>query len=425
MSSLRAPTRLLVVLALTLAWLVPASGVAAAATVVQPTGAYPDDVALVQAAVDLGGTVLLKATNTAGVPTEFNFGPATPGSGHVDLTSDVRIVGESIPAGRTTIQGGHAPLRSFDDIDVEVRDIAFDGPLRFALLLQGPVSAATTIAGNRVTDVVGQFFPGPGRSFAEAIVASGGAVTITDNTVERVHSDLGIGISQFFSAGPVEIARNQVHDIAGIGIESTANSGAVRIVDNVVSPGGAGDFATGIEINGSGSYYVGRNKVTVDHPSGVGFLAWGTEAFGFGPVAAPVVERNEIVVRSDWDAVELIGIVSDAYIGQNRISGRVGDTGFWMSGFFADPDSELSGNVVAGNNIGRLQVDRATAFLDEFTHDNAFIGQTGSIIDFGTDNRYTGMTLRSGPGSQVKNAVAQRNAALRDAHDRPVGVDGE
>ena len=48
----------------------------AAATVVYPTGSYPLDVQNVQAALDGGGTVLLKATNAAGVPTAFDFGPS-------------------------------------------------------------------------------------------------------------------------------------------------------------------------------------------------------------------------------------------------------------------------------------------------------------------------------------------------------------
>src|SRR6266576_5757478 len=47
----------------------------AADRVVYPTGVYPTDVQNVQAAVDQGGTVVLKARSTAGVPTHFNFGP--------------------------------------------------------------------------------------------------------------------------------------------------------------------------------------------------------------------------------------------------------------------------------------------------------------------------------------------------------------
>jgi hypothetical protein len=43
-------------------------------SVVYPTGLYPYDVTIVQAALDRGGTVLLKAVNVAGIPTPFNFG---------------------------------------------------------------------------------------------------------------------------------------------------------------------------------------------------------------------------------------------------------------------------------------------------------------------------------------------------------------
>lgn len=44
-------------------------------TVVYPTGIFPTDVQNVQAAINQGGTVLLKATDTVGHPLAFNFGP--------------------------------------------------------------------------------------------------------------------------------------------------------------------------------------------------------------------------------------------------------------------------------------------------------------------------------------------------------------
>jgi hypothetical protein len=45
-------------------------------TLVYPTGSFPLDVQNVQAAIDGSGTIILKATNSAGQPTAFNFGPA-------------------------------------------------------------------------------------------------------------------------------------------------------------------------------------------------------------------------------------------------------------------------------------------------------------------------------------------------------------
>jgi hypothetical protein len=149
------PVAIALVIAL---WLAPAAR-ADPITVVHPTGAHPHDAALVQAAVDAGGTVLLKAVGEDGSPTPFNFGPAEPGSGHVTLTRDVRVLGEEGDRARTIIQGGHAPIRSFDGISAEVRGVAFEGPLRFALFFNGPHTAETRIVSNRVTGLVGQVFP--------------------------------------------------------------------------------------------------------------------------------------------------------------------------------------------------------------------------------------------------------------------------
>ena len=93
----------------------------AAETVVYPTGNPANDVARVRAAVQTGGTVLLKARDTAGIPRAFEFGDYAVGgidwdsggyvalgtsgevievtSGafrfYVSLGNDVRLVGET------------------------------------------------------------------------------------------------------------------------------------------------------------------------------------------------------------------------------------------------------------------------------------------------------------------------------------------
>jgi len=74
---------------LVLCVLLATNGAQSATTVVYPTGVYPTDVQNVQVAVDLGGTVLLKAQNTASIATAFNFGPPVVGSGFVTLHRDV------------------------------------------------------------------------------------------------------------------------------------------------------------------------------------------------------------------------------------------------------------------------------------------------------------------------------------------------
>ena len=108
--------RMLVILVLVLVGLV---GIEAQGVEVYPTGNPAQDVPNIQNAVDLGGNVLLKATDTDGNPQYFNFGDF----GIVGIEKDVVIMGESIsettyptlPDGRTissdraVIYGGGNP----------------------------------------------------------------------------------------------------------------------------------------------------------------------------------------------------------------------------------------------------------------------------------------------------------------------------
>src|SRR5438105_304673 len=120
----------------------------AATTVVYPTGQYPADVQNVQAAVDQGGTVLLKATNPARVATSFNFGPPVRGRGFVDIERNTELVGERTSSAATTIQGGWGPVSGFGSNTVTVRDIDIRSPLDGAILFLSPRSSSTQIKSN-------------------------------------------------------------------------------------------------------------------------------------------------------------------------------------------------------------------------------------------------------------------------------------
>lgn len=104
-------------------------------TVVYPTGQHPADVNNVQAAVSAGGSVLLKATDTAGVFTPFNFGPAVAGSGTVFLNADVRLTGETVAGRMTTIKGGDTPFRSYQLVESAFEGLNFEGPRMAAVLV--------------------------------------------------------------------------------------------------------------------------------------------------------------------------------------------------------------------------------------------------------------------------------------------------
>ena len=76
---------------------------------------------VVQAAIDGGGKVVLKATNPSGQLTAFNFGPAdTHNSTRANLTTDVTMVGERVGQSMTTINGGFAPFLGFVPVKTHI-----------------------------------------------------------------------------------------------------------------------------------------------------------------------------------------------------------------------------------------------------------------------------------------------------------------
>jgi hypothetical protein len=79
----------------------------------------------VQAAIDAGETILLKAVDMSGVPTAFEFGT----TGGTVLTTDGILIGETIDGAKTRIHGGLALFGgSFRPVRSAIRGIHFDGP---------------------------------------------------------------------------------------------------------------------------------------------------------------------------------------------------------------------------------------------------------------------------------------------------------
>ena len=415
--------------AVILGTLTAASTTVAAATVVYPTEQYPADVLNVQAALDQGGTVLLKATNVSGTPTPFNFGPPTLGPGFVTFRRDAELTGEHQGGAATTIVGGFYPVRGFDPIRTSVRDITFDAPLHGAIFFEGAPEAETEITGNQISHVVGRLFPGFG-TVGEAMVVGSGRVVINDNIVDSVDADEGIGITELDSAGPVEILRNRVTGTSTNAIECTRNHGVVRIEDNIVRPGPTVDGfgGTGIEVNGTGAYIVFRNDVLIETPGGIGIFVFGAVGFGFGPVTGAVIQSNNVVMQPVGDidgslfndTIDLAGLVSDTYVGQNRVEGP-GFSAFSLFDASFDPaqPSDLGSNTYVGNNIAHVRAEFADVVLDDATHDTVLKGMSGSVVDLGANNHIAGFTRDGHPktGLQVSKAIHLRNRAIGAARD--------
>ena len=147
--------------------------------VVYPTGDELLDVTAVQAAInniELGGTVLLKATNATGVPTAFNFGqleydinypPSNPlsladiNNHRVVINNGVVLRGETTGDGQmTTIQNGYQTLTigpsAAPEGDVTIQGIHFrDAGLAGIVVARTSADYKVTIKDNKFT---GRFY---------------------------------------------------------------------------------------------------------------------------------------------------------------------------------------------------------------------------------------------------------------------------
>ena len=183
-------------------------------TIVYPTGIFPTDVQNVQAAIDQGGTVLLKATDSVGHPLAFNFG--TPQHllplRAVLIQTNVSIIGELVGSNRTTISGGSKPFRVVGGKN-SIQGIKFDGPLTVAIQIF--VSSGIGVIGNEIENVV----PDPlliGFTQSDGIdVGNGGNpanisgnVVISGNTVGDLTGDFSIAIQVDSVAANVTISNN-------------------------------------------------------------------------------------------------------------------------------------------------------------------------------------------------------------------------
>jgi hypothetical protein len=65
----------------------------------------------------------------------------------------------------------------------------------------------------------------------------------------------------------------------------------------------------------------------------------------------------------------------------------------------------------------------AVSTVEHSSHDTVLKGQSGTVIDLGTNNRITGFTNGGQPGTgrQVSEAIRRRNVAVKEVADAPKG----
>lgn len=410
----------------------PAAG--AEMTVVFPTGDPAQDVPNVQAAVDAGGTVRLKATTVDGEPGAFDFGSNLPGGGFVDLTRDVVIEGEVAATHPTTIVGGFAPFRGWYDapVDSRISGITFEAPGVAALFASG--STGLEFTRNHVEDVVGlpEWLPGVDKGQAVWVVGLytvTGEILIADNLIENVHADNGYGLALFGFSADARIERNEIRGVSTAGILAGVNLGAVTITDNDIAPGppraplpyGGGN---GIIIGNSlgGRAHVTGNTVECENPYADGILI-AASAFAGDVQDGAVVTRNRVVMHdSMYGAISLAGSVTHTYVGRNHLSGN-GAFAF-ANGPYLPYDETVASNTFVGNNITEFDSEVADLLFDANTVDNVFFGEASTIIDLGQGNWVSGSGTGPPPDTPGHGAPvpgAGGTAALGRTWD-PVGA---
>jgi hypothetical protein len=233
--------------------------------VVVGTGQPAQGGAHVQAAVDKGGSVLLKGN--------FNFGP----EGRVKLTKNVRIRGEADAIGEpeTTITGGfwtlYSPLPyegappADDGPIIAIQALRFDGakgtPLHF------PYTGGLDVSGCTVTDVIPQLVNiewsgGDTLPFQAGIIVGNRIVHTRDRLKRAVTGTVRIADNRF------HMMNNKPDATAGYGVLVDWTSGAdITIKNNIInhaSRNGIEALDNILGSKGNGTISIAGNRITTD-----------------------------------------------------------------------------------------------------------------------------------------------------------------
>jgi hypothetical protein len=263
-----------------IAWVLSYSQQAIAQYVVYPTNTLNDQLN-VQAAVNQGGTVLLKATDSSGTPTPFYFGEPvnwTAASNvqnnarRVLINNDVKILGEKDHRGNplTKINGGvwsfysplptplPSPLPPGPDITIE--GIHFDGAFYAPIMMR--YARGLKIFGNRITNV---------HPFAISVQFP----DLIDGSFHRLRVQEGISIALLFGGayipgaltGIIEVSDNEIDLTIDPNVPSGVYTPPIppHSPRNTFGEGIFASFTTGASMVISGNYVTNcsRNQIEV------------------------------------------------------------------------------------------------------------------------------------------------------------------
>lgn len=397
---------------------------AAKVTTVYPTGSFPLDVTNVQGAIDGGGIVVLKATDAAGLPTSFDFGPADPVTGTgVNLTTDVSILGEQAGDNQTTIKGGYISFLGFAPVKSRIQGIHFDGPLDSPIVLIR--STGADIVGNRITGIVPLplFF---GASEIEGIFVSGfddpanaitGRITVVGNTIQISGGDFVNGMQFDEVSADIAINGNTVDFVQSdgafqtIGILVFRSHGKAEIVQNQVTMGAGNPAASPVAIFAGGhaeaKYNISGNSIVTRHPSADGIDVVGLSADTATEQAS--VDHNSVTMQSaptTSGALVLAGAVSHSAIIGNRTLGAAGNA-IQILGI---DELVADSNRALANDISQFSSLLGDVLMGFGSMSTLVVGSCTTYIDLGVANRiHCGMPVAI-PGSPGN--ANQRGSAM-------------
>ena len=420
------------VLIVTICMCAAAQVTAAATATVYPTGTFPLDMQNVQAAIDRGGTVILKATNTVGVPTAFDFGAAGPGGGGVNLTTDVSLIGETVRGHMTTINGGVTPILGLVPVKSRIQGIDFEGPLDTPIALV--YSAGCDIVGNRIRGNVPVLL-GFGFTEIEGIIIAGnddplnaitGQINVTGNTIEISGGDFVNGMQFDEVAADINISGNTVNflssdgEVQTIGILVFRSHGDVSVVNNRVTMGN-GDpnaYPSGVYVGGHAEarYTIAGNTVVTNHPQADGI---DIVAFSYsGATQGALVIGNHVSTHSLTSfngGIVFEGGVQNSLMAANVLDGTTGNAvqiaGFDEHVIGLDDIQVADSNLAIGNDISHEISLAGDVWFGPYSTNNLFVGRCSTYTDQGAGNH-----IRCG---QALAVAAQSNALAATADAAP------
>jgi membrane-bound inhibitor of C-type lysozyme len=392
--------------------------------VVIGSGDPEKDVPAVQAAIDRGGTVVLKGT--------FDFGER----GRVTIRRDVSISGETGPSHDrtwgTTIKGGFwtffspPPAGSRPGLvgpQISIRDLHFDGALWAPINIAH--ASGITVRGNRITNVRPHPLTLPNipdgyvqqgivcgtrwaqedqtkRKYLPDIVT--GSVMITENEIDLTAPEplktLAQGSWVMWTTGiDAYVARNRISGVSRNSIEAIDNyqgaggKGRVRVDGNTITTPRSGiplptpatpngvvvgffvDPDAAVDPSRNIRYEVQRNVIEVR----------GNTSLGIAVFSDGAVVMDNTVSASGTDAQAIYVASSNGEVVKNTLRGT-GKAGIAIAPFRA---MTARANRLAGNDMRQFEASEGHARFTQGSGNNVCTGNQGlvKVADLGSGNR--------------------------------------